>query len=49
MSKPINIHEARSHLSHLVDQAAAGREVVIAKAGKPLARLVPLALPVRVK
>jgi antitoxin (DNA-binding transcriptional repressor) of toxin-antitoxin stability system len=32
-----------------VEQAAAGREIVIAKAGKPLARLVPLALPVRPK
>jgi len=49
MSKPINIHEAKTHLSRLVEQAAAGREIVIAKAGKPLARLVPLALPVRAK
>ncbi len=49
MSKPINIHEAKTHLSRLVEQAAAGQEIVIAKAGKPLARLVPLALPVRVK
>jgi len=49
MAKPINIHEAKTHLSRLVEQAAAGREIVIAKAGKPLARLVPLALPVRVK
>ncbi len=38
----INIHEAKTHLSRLVDQAAAGDEIVIAKAGKPLARLVPL-------
>jgi len=49
MSKPINIHEAKTHLSRLVEQAAAGREIIIAKAGKPLARLVPLALPVRAK
>lgn len=49
MSKPINIQEAKTHLSRLVEQAAAGREIVIAKAGKPLARLVPLALPVRTK
>lgn len=39
----VNIHDAKSQLSKLVDQAAAGREVVIAKAGKPVARLVPLA------
>jgi prevent-host-death family protein len=37
----INIHEAKTHLSRLVDQAAAGEEIIIAKAGKPLARLVP--------
>jgi prevent-host-death family protein len=49
MSKTINVHEAKTHLSRLVEQAAAGREIVIAKAGKPLARLVPLALPVRAK
>jgi prevent-host-death family protein len=49
MSKPVNIHEAKTHLSRLVEQAAAGKEIVIAKAGKPLARLVPLALPIRVK
>lgn len=42
MSKTINIHEAKTHLSRLVDQAAAGKEIVIAKAGKPMARLVPL-------
>ena len=49
MSKAINIHEAKTHLSRLVEQAAAGREVVIAKAGKPMARLVPLAAKPRPK
>jgi len=49
MSKPINIHEAKTHLSRLVEQASAGREFIIARAGKPLARLVPLVLPVRAK
>jgi prevent-host-death family protein len=49
MSKAINIHEAKTHLSRLVEQAAAGREFMIAKAGKPRARLVPLALPVRAR
>jgi prevent-host-death family protein len=38
----INIHEAKTHLSRIVDQVAAGDEVIIAKAGKPMARLVPL-------
>jgi prevent-host-death family protein len=38
----INIHEAKTHLSRLVEQVAAGAEIVIAKAGKPVARLVPL-------
>lgn len=49
MSKAINIHEAKTNLSRLVEQAAAGKEIIIAKAGKPLARLVPLAVPVRPK
>jgi prevent-host-death family protein len=38
-----NIHEAKTHLSRLVDRAAAGEEIIIAKAGKPVARLMPLA------
>lgn len=38
----VNIHEAKTHLSRLVDRAAAGEEIVIAKNGKPVAKLVPL-------
>lgn len=38
----VNIHAAKTHLSRLVDTAAAGDEVVIARAGRPVARLVPL-------
>lgn len=38
----VNLYEAKTHLSRLVERAAAGEEVVIAKAGKPMARLVPL-------
>jgi prevent-host-death family protein len=38
----INIHDAKTHLSRIVEDVAAGSEVVIAKAGKPMARLVPL-------
>jgi prevent-host-death family protein len=40
--KTVNIHAAKTHLSALVEEAAAGEEIVIAKAGKPVARLVPL-------
>jgi prevent-host-death family protein len=40
--KTINIHAAKTHLSSLVEEAAAGEEIIIAKAGKPVARLVPL-------
>jgi prevent-host-death family protein len=45
MSKPINLYQAKTHLSELVERAAAGEEIIIAKAGKPRARLVPLAEP----
>ncbi len=38
----VNIHAAKTHLSKLVDQAAAGEEILIARAGKPVARLVAL-------
>lgn len=38
----INLHDAKTHLSRLVEAAAKGEEIVIAKAGKPMARLVPL-------
>ncbi|MDQ3605775.1 MAG: type II toxin-antitoxin system Phd/YefM family antitoxin, partial [Gemmatimonadota bacterium] len=41
-SKTVNIYEAKTHLSELVERAAAGEEIIIAKAGKPRARLVPL-------
>jgi prevent-host-death family protein len=43
--RTVNIHAAKTHLSRLVEEAAAGEEIIIAKAGKPLARLVPLAAP----
>ena len=39
----VNIHAAKTHFSRLVDEAAAGDEIIIAKAGKPVAKLVPLA------
>lgn len=40
-----NIHEAKTKLSHLLERAHAGEEVIIAKAGRPYARLVPIAEP----
>ncbi len=41
----VNIHAAKTHFSRLVDEAAAGAEIIIAKAGKPVAKLVPLSPP----
>jgi prevent-host-death family protein len=38
----VNIHEAKTQFSRLVDAATGGEEIVIAKAGKPVARLVPM-------
>jgi prevent-host-death family protein len=39
--KTINIQAAKTHLSRLVNQASAGEEIVLSKAGKPMAKLVP--------
>ncbi len=39
----VNLYEAKTQLSKLVERAAAGEEIIIAKSGRPLARLVPLA------
>lgn len=47
MGKPVNIHAAKTHFSRLVERAAKGEEIVIARAGRPVARLVPLASPGR--
>jgi prevent-host-death family protein len=38
----VNVHEAKTHLSRLLQRVAGGEEIVIAKAGKPVARLVPI-------
>ncbi len=45
--KTVNIQAAKTHLSRLVDEAAGGAEIVLAKAGKPLVRLVPYSAPSR--
>lgn len=41
MTETVNIHQAKTHLSRLVERVEAGEEVVIARAGRPVARLVP--------
>jgi prevent-host-death family protein len=38
----INVHEAKTHLSRLLVRVAGGEEIVIARAGKPVAKLVPI-------
>ena len=43
MSRVVNLAKAKANLSKLVDRVAAGEEITIAKAGKPMARLVPMA------
>ena len=45
MTTTLNLYQAKTQLSKLVERAAAGEEIVIAKAGKPMARLVPLQRP----
>lgn len=48
MTTTVNVHEAKTHLSRLLEAVERGEEVVIARAGKPVARLVP-AVPSRFK
>ena len=43
--RTVNIHEAKTHLSRLVDRAANGEPFIIAKAGKPLVKVVPVDAP----
>lgn len=45
MPRQVNIHEAKTQFSQLVDRAHAGEEIVVAKDGEPWARLVPLEAP----
>ena len=40
--RTVNIHAAKTHLSRLLDEVAAGEEIIIARAGKPVAKLTPL-------
>lgn len=45
--KTVNMHEAKTHLSRLVEEAAEGTEIIITKAGKPRARLIACEQPPR--
>lgn len=47
MRNIVNVHEAKTQLSRLLERAHAGEEIVLSKAGKPYARLVPLEKPKR--
>ena len=49
MQSVINIHQAKTHLSRIVEEVAAGKEVILAKGGRPMARLVPLLPPLKPK
>ena len=42
MHNQFNIHEAKTHLSQLIEQVEAGGEIIIARAGEPVARLIPV-------
>jgi len=43
--RTVNVHEAKTHFSRLIDAAHGGETIVVAKGGKPWARLVPLEAP----
>ena len=49
MSVSVTVHDAKTHLSRLIDRAASGEEIVIARAGKPVARLVALEPATRIR
>ena len=44
-SKPVSVHEAKTHLSRLLVRVTSGETIVIARAGRPVARLVPIGAP----
>lgn len=47
--RTVNIHEAKTHLSRLVEEAAEGEEIIIAKAGKPIVKLVSARAPAGIR
>ena len=48
MKKVVNVHEAKTHLSSLLEEVRNGQEIIIAKAGRPYARLLPLEQPAQI-
>ena len=49
LATTVNVHEAKTHLSKLLERVRAGEEIIVAKAGKPYAKLVPIAVSARPK
>jgi prevent-host-death family protein len=49
MANALNIHEAKNQFSKLLKRVQLGEEIIIAKAGKPIARLVPFSAPAKVR
>ncbi|MEA3061628.1 MAG: hypothetical protein QOJ94_1409 [Sphingomonadales bacterium] len=49
LAKTVNVHEAKTHLSKLLERVHAGEEIIVAKAGKPYAKLVPVEQPTVLK
>jgi prevent-host-death family protein len=49
MTLKVNVHEAKTHFSRFLDRVGDGEEIIIAKAGKPMARLIPIARPSRLR
>lgn len=47
MADTVNIHQAKTHFSQLIERVQAGEEIIVAKAGRPVARLVPIGPLVR--
>jgi len=45
----VNIHEAKTHFSRLIERAVHGEEVIVARSGKPLVRIVPIGGPTRTR
>ena len=45
VEKAVNVHDAKTHLSRLLDRVEAGEEITLARAGRPVARLVPYRRP----
>jgi len=44
MTTPVNVHEAKTHFSKLLTRVQTGEEIIIAKAGRPIAKLIPIPL-----